>query len=125
MDLLTVVLHEIGHTLGLPDDCGCGPYNTLMQATLPAGVRRSLVTAPAGPPVSVLAPSASAGTTDAANGGTPLLPGTRSASSAQRVQLPAGVRAHGHRRPHRSHRSRAARRHRRAGGAKARGMFAS
>jgi hypothetical protein len=42
MDLLTVVLHEIGHIVGLPDGCACGPYSELMQATLPAGLRRSL-----------------------------------------------------------------------------------
>jgi hypothetical protein len=50
MDLLTVVLHEIGHTVGLADGCSCGPYGDLMQATLPAGVRRLLPAAQLGPP---------------------------------------------------------------------------
>jgi hypothetical protein len=46
MDLLTVVLHELGHVLGLADGCSCGSYSTLMQATLPIGVRRTLPIAP-------------------------------------------------------------------------------
>jgi hypothetical protein len=104
MDLLTVVLHEIGHTLGLPDDCGCGPYGTLMQATLPAGVRRSLPNAPAGSAVAVLAPSGSAGTAPA--------PATNPSTGGRAVPRPAGVRAPRHHRLHRSHRSRARPRHR-------------
>jgi hypothetical protein len=42
MDLLTVVMHELGHTVGLPDGCACGAATKLMHATLAAGVRRSL-----------------------------------------------------------------------------------
>jgi hypothetical protein len=36
MDLLTVVLHELGHEAGLDDNEGSG----LMSGTLPTGVRR-------------------------------------------------------------------------------------
>jgi hypothetical protein len=55
MDLLTVVLHELGHTLGLPDGCACGSYADLMQASLPAGVERLL---PAAAPPLALDPTA-------------------------------------------------------------------
>jgi hypothetical protein len=54
MDLLTVVLHEIGHTVGLPDGCACGAYSKLMQTTLSAGERRLL---PRSPFSSALKPS--------------------------------------------------------------------
>ncbi|MEA2412291.1 MAG: large repetitive protein, partial [Thermoleophilaceae bacterium] len=54
MDLLTVVLHEIGHTVGLPDGCACGPYSALMQTTLAAGERRLLPIGSA-PPVFISA----------------------------------------------------------------------
>jgi hypothetical protein len=53
MDLLTVVEHEIGHTVGLPDGCACGGYSDLMQTTLSAGLRRSLADATAAPSLSV------------------------------------------------------------------------
>jgi hypothetical protein len=42
MDLLTVVLHELGHVLGLPDGCHCGALSGLMRMKLRAGVRRQL-----------------------------------------------------------------------------------
>ena len=51
IDLLTVVLHELGHTLGLPDGCTCGLFTELMQATLPAGVQRLLPTAATTTPI--------------------------------------------------------------------------
>jgi hypothetical protein len=40
MDLLTVVLHEMGHLAGLPDRNG-GNVNDLMAETLPTGLRRT------------------------------------------------------------------------------------
>ena len=40
VDLLTVVEHELGHTLGLGDIVGNDPTNDLMDATLAPGVRR-------------------------------------------------------------------------------------
>lgn len=44
MDLLTTVMHEMGHVLGY-DDHSTQPHRaTLMSETLPTGVRRSLVT---------------------------------------------------------------------------------
>lgn len=48
MDLLTSVLHEMGHVLGYGDQSAHSPLpldpSTLMTETLPTGVRRSLVT---------------------------------------------------------------------------------
>jgi hypothetical protein len=40
MDLLTVVAHELGHVLGLPDEADADDPNGLMAVTLAAGVRR-------------------------------------------------------------------------------------
>jgi hypothetical protein len=40
MDLLTVVMHELGHVLGLEDLGAAGHAHELMAATLAAGVRR-------------------------------------------------------------------------------------
>jgi hypothetical protein len=40
MDLLTVVEHELGHVLGLPDVSSSLEPDDLMDTTLPAGVRR-------------------------------------------------------------------------------------
>jgi hypothetical protein len=40
MDLLTVVLHELGHLAGLDDSIGPAQGASLMSGTLPAGVRR-------------------------------------------------------------------------------------
>jgi hypothetical protein len=40
VDLLTVVLHELGHVLGLDDVSGDGAASDLMAETLPVGVRR-------------------------------------------------------------------------------------
>jgi hypothetical protein len=37
-DLLTGVLHELGHLVGLPDDSGSG----LMAGLLPTGTRRAV-----------------------------------------------------------------------------------
>ena len=44
MDLLTVVEHEYGHVLGLPDVNPATQPSSLMAATLPVGVRRSPTT---------------------------------------------------------------------------------
>jgi hypothetical protein len=44
MDLLTVVLHEMGHVLGYDDQSAQRRHATLMTETLPTGVRRSLMT---------------------------------------------------------------------------------
>jgi Putative Ig domain len=44
MDLLTVVEHELGHELGLPDVNSATNPNDLMAATLPVGVRRQPTT---------------------------------------------------------------------------------
>ena len=44
MDLLTVVEHEYGHVLGLPDVNPATQPGSLMAATLPVGVRRSPTT---------------------------------------------------------------------------------
>ena len=41
MDLLTVVLHEMGHLAGLPDVGGGGEDGGLMTETLAPGVRRT------------------------------------------------------------------------------------
>jgi uncharacterized protein (TIGR03118 family) len=41
MDLLTVVEHEFGHVLGMPDVNPLTQPNSLMASTLPVGVRRS------------------------------------------------------------------------------------
>ncbi|MFL5859980.1 MAG: Calx-beta domain-containing protein, partial [Solirubrobacteraceae bacterium] len=60
MDLLTVVLHELGHVLGLPDGCACGALHELMQTTLSAGQRRTL------PHGSVVGPLRAAGRAGAA-----------------------------------------------------------
>ncbi len=46
MDLLTVVLHELGHILGLSDAQVDDPTNPLMDETLSPGVRRLLETVP-------------------------------------------------------------------------------
>jgi hypothetical protein len=40
MDLLTVVTHELGHILGLPDVSATFLPNDLMDTTLPTGTRR-------------------------------------------------------------------------------------
>ena len=40
MDLLTVVTHELGHILGLPDVAASALPNDLMDTELPTGVRR-------------------------------------------------------------------------------------
>jgi len=41
VDLLTVLVHEMGHLLGLDDDSGADPYTGSVRAdTLPVGVRR-------------------------------------------------------------------------------------
>ena len=47
MDLLTVVLHEMGHVLGLADQDVDDPANPLMDKTLAPGVRRLPELAPA------------------------------------------------------------------------------
>jgi hypothetical protein len=44
MDLLTVIMHEIGHVLGLPDEDAVTHAHDLMAATLDAGVRRLVET---------------------------------------------------------------------------------
>jgi Ca2+-binding RTX toxin-like protein len=48
MDLLTTVMHELGHVLGYDDHSVHSPltldHSTLMTETLPTGVRRSLLT---------------------------------------------------------------------------------
>jgi hypothetical protein len=41
MDLLTVVMHELGHVLGLADLRSAGSRGDLMYETLPTGVRRA------------------------------------------------------------------------------------
>jgi hypothetical protein len=115
MDLLTVVLHEIGHTLGLPDDCGCGPYTTLMQATLPAGVRRSLSNAVAASAPAVLAPSGSAQLAPSGSVAPALPSSTKSSAASRPVQRSAGARTRPHRRAHRAHHSRSAARPRHRG----------
>jgi hypothetical protein len=47
MDLLTTVLHELGHVLGFDDQQALRPISaTLMTETLPDGVRRLLVADP-------------------------------------------------------------------------------
>ena len=40
MDLLTVVMHELGHVLGLPDDSDLTSAADLMDETLATGTRR-------------------------------------------------------------------------------------
>jgi hypothetical protein len=40
MDLLTVVMHELGHVLGLPDDSDLTSAGDLMDETLATGTRR-------------------------------------------------------------------------------------
>ena len=41
MDLLTVVMHELGHILGFEDQHSAGDAGDLMYETLTAGVRRT------------------------------------------------------------------------------------
>ena len=41
MDLLTVVLHEMGHLAGQHDVAGSGTDGSLMSSLLAAGVRRT------------------------------------------------------------------------------------
>jgi VCBS repeat-containing protein len=40
MDLLTVVMHELGHVVGFGDQASVGPSRDLMSTSLPAGTRR-------------------------------------------------------------------------------------
>lgn len=50
MDLLTTVMHELGHVLGFDDQTAQQHSANLMTETLPTGVRRSLLAdLPAGP----------------------------------------------------------------------------
>ncbi len=69
LDLLTVVLHELGHVVGLPDGCVCGAYTELMQATLPAGLRRLPATVPAARLIQSSSATVSPGTVSLASGG--------------------------------------------------------
>ena len=50
MDLLTVVMHEMGHVLGLDDTHGSGNVNDLMYESLGSGIRRLPTAAPADGP---------------------------------------------------------------------------
>lgn len=48
MDLLTVVMHELGHLLGRDDLAATAHPNELMTEALPTGARRTLANSPAG-----------------------------------------------------------------------------
>ncbi|SPP66892.1 hypothetical protein NITLEN_90147 [Nitrospira lenta] len=64
MDLLTTVMHEMGHVLGYDDQQAQSHRATLMTEALPTGVRRSILTAfESGPSLAApVPPSSDAGT---------------------------------------------------------------